>query len=162
MTLEEIQTDATINGILRDANVTVIRVEWHGSDALTLVYRDPAGKVDDEIIYRHDEARMELVETGRQWSFDGDGSQFRLVAKAHRIRLAHLCDPVLAIHTSTDRSVASPDAGFTPCASARSAQSKLWPTTPAFRAGPRSSGWLANVMAEQQELLQSDKMGVNL
>ena len=37
---------------------------------------------------------------GRPWSFDGDGALFRLVSEAHRIRLAHLFDPVLAIHTS--------------------------------------------------------------
>jgi len=37
---------------------------------------------------------------GRPWSFDGDGSLFRLVSEAHRIRLAHLFDPVLAVHTS--------------------------------------------------------------
>jgi hypothetical protein len=29
-----------------------------------------------------------------------DGHQFRLVSEAHRIRLAHLFDPVLAVHTS--------------------------------------------------------------
>ena len=42
----------------------------------------------------------ELVEQGRPWSFDGDGSLFRLVSEAHRIRLAHLFDPVMAVHTS--------------------------------------------------------------
>src|SRR5207249_4106919 len=31
---------------------------------------------------------------------DGDGALFRLVSEAHRIRLAHLFDPVLAVHTS--------------------------------------------------------------
>ena len=36
----------------------------------------------------------------RPWSFDGDGAAFRLVSEAHRIRLAHLFDPVLAVHTS--------------------------------------------------------------
>jgi hypothetical protein len=40
------------------------------------------------------------VELGRPWSFDGDGAAFRLVSEAHRIRLAHLFDPVLAVHTS--------------------------------------------------------------
>jgi superfamily II DNA or RNA helicase len=40
------------------------------------------------------------VEQGRSWSFDGDGALFRLVAEAQRIRLAHLFDPVLAVHTS--------------------------------------------------------------
>ena len=40
------------------------------------------------------------MEQGRPWSFDGDGALFRLVSEAHRIRLAHLFDTVLAIHTS--------------------------------------------------------------
>ena len=74
--------------------------QWHGSDALTLVYRGPNGRVADEILYRHDEPRLEIVEAGRPWSFDGDGALFRLVSEAHRIRLAHLFDPVLAVHTS--------------------------------------------------------------
>ena len=41
-----------------------------------------------------------MVTVGRPWSFDGDGGLFRLVSEAHRIRLAHLFDPVLAVHTS--------------------------------------------------------------
>ena len=41
-----------------------------------------------------------IVEQGRPWSFDGDGALFRLVSEAYRIRLAHLFDPVLAVHTS--------------------------------------------------------------
>jgi superfamily II DNA or RNA helicase len=98
--LEDLQPDATLQGILPDALVTVVSVAWHGSDALTLVYRGPDGRVADEILYRHDEPRLKVVESGRPWSFDGDGSLFRLVSEAHRIRLAHLFDPVLAVHTS--------------------------------------------------------------
>jgi SNF2 family DNA or RNA helicase len=100
MKLEDIQPDAVVHGILPDALITVISVAWHGSDALTLVYRGPDGRVADEILYRHDESRLEIVEVGRPWSFDGDGGLFRLVAEANRIRLAHLFDPVLAVHTS--------------------------------------------------------------
>ena len=100
MKLDDLQPDAAVRGILPDAVVTVVSVEWHGSDALTLVYRGPNGRVADEILYRHDEPRLEIVEAGRPWSFDGDGALFRLVAEAHRIRLAHLFDPVLAVHTS--------------------------------------------------------------
>ena len=100
MKLEDLQPDATVRGILPDAAVTVVTVQWHGSDALTLVYRGPSGGVADEILYRHDEPRLEILEAGRTWGFDGDGALFRLVAEAHRIRLAHLFDPVLAVHTS--------------------------------------------------------------
>src|SRR5688572_26369848 len=52
------------------------------------------------ILYRHDQPRLEVIELGRPWSFDGDGALFRLVSEAQRIRLAHLFDPVLAVHTS--------------------------------------------------------------
>ena len=100
MKLEDLQPDAAVRGILPDAVVSVVSVEWHGSDALTLVYRGPSGRVADEILYRHDEPRLEVIEVGRPWSFDGDGALFRLVAEANRIRLAHLFDPVLAVHTS--------------------------------------------------------------
>lgn len=100
MKLEDLTPGTSVQGILPHAAVTVVSVQWHGSEALTLVYRDVSGRVADELLFRHDEARLEIVEHGRPWSFDGDGAAFRLVAEAHRIRLAHLFDPLLAVHTS--------------------------------------------------------------
>src|SRR3989440_2648710 len=98
--LEELRPNAAVRGILPDALVTVVNVQWFGSEALELTYKTPAGKVANELLYRHDEPRLEVVEQGRPWSFDGDGALFRLVSEAQRIRLAHLFDPVLAVHTS--------------------------------------------------------------
>src|SRR5438105_6978511 len=98
--LEAIQPNAAIRGIVPDALVSVINVQWFGSEALELTYKDPGGKVANELLYRHDEPRIEVAAQGRPWSFDGNGHLFRLVAEAHRIRLAHLFDPVLAVHTS--------------------------------------------------------------
>jgi len=43
---------------------------------------------------------LEVATTGSPWSFNGDGGLFRLAAKAYRIRMAHLFDPRLAVHTS--------------------------------------------------------------
>ena len=91
---------ASVKGILPDALVTVISAQWFGSEALELTYKDPSGRVANQLLYRDDEPRLEVVEEGRPWSFDGDGALFRLVSEAHRIRLAHLFDPVLAVHTS--------------------------------------------------------------
>lgn len=98
--LEDLQPNAAIRGLLPDCLVTVVSVQWFGSEALELTYKTPTGRVGQEILYRHDEPRLELVEQGRPWSFDGDGALFRLVSEAQRIRLAHLFDPVLAVHTS--------------------------------------------------------------
>ena len=98
--LEDIQPNAAVRGILPDSLVTVVSVQWFGSEALELTYKDPSGRVENVLLYRHDELRLEVAEEGRPWSFDGNGSLFRLVSEAHRIRLAHLFDPVLAVHTS--------------------------------------------------------------
>jgi hypothetical protein len=43
---------------------------------------------------------MEVTASEGPWSFDGDGALLRLVSEANRIRLAHLFDPYLAVHTS--------------------------------------------------------------
>ena len=98
--LEQLQNNAAIRGIVPDVLVTVVSIQWFGSEALELTYKTASGKVANELLYRHDEPRLELVEEGRPWSFDGDGALFRLVSEAQRIRLAHLFDPVLAVHTS--------------------------------------------------------------
>jgi hypothetical protein len=100
MKLEGLQPNASVKGILPDSFVTVVNVQWFGSEALELTYKDVGGRPANLLLYRHDEPRLEIVEQGRPWSFDGDGSLLRLVSEAHRIRLAHLFDPVLAVHTS--------------------------------------------------------------
>src|SRR3972149_1153919 len=98
--LEDLRPNASVRGILPDALVTVVNSQWFGSEALELTYKAPDGKVSNQLLYRHDEPRLEVVEQGRPWSFDGDGALFRLVSEAHRIRRAYLFDPVLAVHTS--------------------------------------------------------------
>jgi len=98
--LEQLTPGTSIRGIVPDASVTVVTTTWFGSDALELTYKTADGKVASQLLYRHDEPRLEIVEQGRPWSFDGDGATFRLVSEANRIGLAHLFDPVLALHTS--------------------------------------------------------------
>jgi len=100
MRLEELQPNVALRGILPEALVTVVTVQWYGSEAVELTYKDAGGRVANQLLYRHDEPRLQIVQDGRPWSFDGDGHLFRLVSEAHRIRLAHLFDPVLAVHTS--------------------------------------------------------------
>jgi SNF2 family DNA or RNA helicase len=98
--LEDLTPGARVLGIIPAHAVTVVQVEWHGTQALTLTYRDDGGRVDHQLIYRANEAALQVDEPGRAWSFDGDGKLFRLASEALRIRLAHLFDPYLAIHTS--------------------------------------------------------------
>ena len=90
--LEDLKQSATIRGVVPDGLATVVNVQWFGSDAIELTYKDPSGRPDSVLLYRDDEERLELVQEGRPWSFDGDGALFRLVSEAQRIRLAHLFD----------------------------------------------------------------------
>src|SRR5437764_1258630 len=98
--LEELTRGATVKGILPDALITVVDVQWHGDMAITLTYRDAAGRLGNEILYRDREPSIEIATVGRPWSFDGDGSLLRLISEAYRIHLAYLFDPLLAVHTS--------------------------------------------------------------
>ena len=100
MKLEDLQAPAAVRGIVADSLVTVVSASWIGADAVELVYRTAGGELGSQILYRDDEARLEIVEQGRPWSFDGDGDLFRLVSEALRIHLAHLFDRALAVHTS--------------------------------------------------------------
>ena len=100
MRLEDLKPQCVVRGVHPDSVVIVVGVQWHGSEALELTYKAQDGTVANELIYRIDEERLELASQGRPWSFDGDGALFRLVSEAQRIRLAHLFDPVLAVHTS--------------------------------------------------------------
>src|SRR5580692_4680095 len=98
--LEDLKRGATVKGIVPDCLVTVVDVKWYGSAAVELTYKDPAGKPNVVLLYRDREPTLEIVEGGRPWSFDGDSALFRLLSEAHRIRLAYLFDPLLAVHTS--------------------------------------------------------------
>ncbi|MDB2687467.1 helicase-related protein [Mariniblastus sp.] len=98
--LEEITKDAVVQGILAHASVTIIDARWHGTTALEVTYKAGDGMLGSELLYRHRESTLEVVESGLPWSFTGDGNLLRLVSEAMRIKLAYLFDPVLAVHTS--------------------------------------------------------------
>ncbi len=72
--LEDLTRDATIRGVHPDGHVNVVDVRWFGSTAVELVFKDTSGKVDTRLLYRDDEATLEVVAAGRSWAFDGDGA----------------------------------------------------------------------------------------
>jgi superfamily II DNA or RNA helicase len=80
--------------------VTVLNIQWRGPSAVELTYKTNSGGTGRELVYREKENSLEILPTGNLWSFDADGYLLRLVSEAYRIRLAHLFDPRLAVHTS--------------------------------------------------------------
>ncbi|CAN5820094.1 helicase-related protein [soil metagenome] len=98
--LEDLKRDAVVSGVVPSQAITVVDVKWWGNDAVELTYKLDSGRLANQLVYRHQEQDIEVVEQGRPWSFDADGELFRLVSEAHRIRLAYLFDPLLAVHSS--------------------------------------------------------------
>ena len=98
--LEEIIQGKQLRGILPGQAVTIVAAVWCWSNALALTYRSVDGKLDDQLLYRDRESELEIVTDTYNWDFKGDGALLLLTSEAYRIRLAHLFDPILAVHTS--------------------------------------------------------------
>lgn len=98
--LEDIQKDAQIRGLEGDKIVKIVHSEPVGADSISVFYVDQEGIPGTQSLFRSDESRLELAKSGRAWSFDAPGPEFKLGLEAYRINLAHLFDPMMAVHTS--------------------------------------------------------------
>lgn len=98
--LEDIKKNAQIRGIQAEEIVRVVQVEPVGDAAITVYYKDSQGKLGEQMLFRSDEARLELATVGRPWAFDAPGAEFKLGLEAYRISQAALFDPMMAVHTS--------------------------------------------------------------
>ncbi|PZN06688.1 MAG: hypothetical protein DIU69_12885, partial [Bacillota bacterium] len=109
--LEQITRGTLLKGILPSGPVTVVDVRWHGSNVIELFYKDPSGRPGTELVFRDREPALEIVTPGRPWNLEADAAALRLVSEALRIRLAHLFDPLLAVHTSLIEPLPQPSPG---------------------------------------------------
>lgn len=101
MKLEDITQSSFIEGLIPGQVVQILSAQWVGSNALNVVMKSQAGTLTERLVFRSDEPTLKAIQKKRAYGFDADASKLRLVSEAHRIRLAHLFDPYLAIHTST-------------------------------------------------------------
>ena len=60
--LEDLKQGASVRGVLPACLVTIVNAQWFGSEALELTYKNASGKVANELLYRHDEPRLEIVD----------------------------------------------------------------------------------------------------
>lgn len=100
MKLEELRAGIFIGGIEAGQAVTVELVKWAGPDSVKVFYERSDGTAGTALLLRSVEDRLTEVAGGRPWSFEAAGEEFRLGAEAYRIHLAHLFDPMMAVHTS--------------------------------------------------------------
>lgn len=98
--LEDIRKDAVIEGILPHESVRILSSESIGPDAVNVVFRMSGGLLQEQTLFRSHEASLQLAEVGLPWSFAANGDDFKLAAEAYRIHVAHLFDPMMAVHTS--------------------------------------------------------------
>ncbi len=98
--LSDLKPGLQLIGLLPDETVTLIDVTWHGRSALEITYKRADGQPATQILYEADALPLTARQPQTTWDFSASGDAFRLAAEAYRIHLAHLFDPVLAIHTS--------------------------------------------------------------
>lgn len=99
--LEDITVGSTVKGIAGNESVSIVAVQWYGSNVLEITYKDTRETLGTQLLYRDDEVNVEVLANHLPWSFDADGNQMKLASEAYRISLAHLFDPYLAVHTSS-------------------------------------------------------------
>lgn len=99
--LEELTVGSSVSGLVNNETVQVVAIKWYGSSVLEITFKNNKGMLANQLLYREDEAHLQVEADNLPWSFDADGDTVRLASEAYRINLAHLFDPYLAVHTSS-------------------------------------------------------------
>lgn len=100
MTPAQLSPGLSLSGVEPDRIVQAVAVLPVGETALTLIYRLPDGSIRERLLTAADLATITPAVSERPWSFDGDGTAYKLAVEAKRIDLAFLFDPMMAVHTS--------------------------------------------------------------
>ena len=100
MKLEDLRAKAHVTGIEPGFAVRILDVDPAGPDAVNVSYKLPSGGLLQKTLFRADEVGLQEVTAESQFTFAASAVDFKLAAEATRIKLAHLFDPMMAIHTS--------------------------------------------------------------
>jgi superfamily II DNA or RNA helicase len=98
--LEDLVPGIEVGGLVGATPVTVVQVQWHGVNFITLTYKDGHGDTGQIVVGRDKESSLRVTSAGTGPAFDGDPESWRIGAEALRIHYAALFDPMLAITTS--------------------------------------------------------------
>jgi hypothetical protein len=71
MKLEELTNGTRVRGLLPDGVATIKSAQWFGDHGVEVIFTDAQGTLHQRIVYREDEPGIELLQSGRPWTFDG-------------------------------------------------------------------------------------------
>ena len=77
MKIEDIARGQRLVGVDPAGPVEVVAVAPGGQDAITLVFRSPAGVIGERMLFREDEPSLAEATVTRPWSFAAGGEAFR-------------------------------------------------------------------------------------
>ena len=60
--LENITAGAKVVGLEGGSEVHVVAAKWHGTNAITVTYKNSSGHVAEQILYREDESRLNVTD----------------------------------------------------------------------------------------------------
>ena len=95
----ELVSGLRVNGLVAGKTVKIVAVERSG-EMFDVTYKDDAGRLEGRLVSL-DAISSFVADEGVRWTFDGDGTGFRLASEGRRIELAHLFDPFAAVQTAT-------------------------------------------------------------
>lgn len=98
--LSDLTRGIRISGIEPDQVVQVIDVNHSGDEAATVTYRTADNQLGERTLFSDDTRKLEIVEENISWDLSADPDAFKLAVEAYRINVAHLFDPMMAVHTS--------------------------------------------------------------
>ena len=82
--LEDLTVGSIVSGLVNNEAVQVVAVKWYGNAVLELTFKNSQGIPANQLLYREDEARLEVQEDNLPWSFDANGDDVRLASEAYR------------------------------------------------------------------------------
>ena len=95
--LEDLKPEALVQGLVGREAVRVVTAEMLGEAACKVVYRSQDGALGEQLLFCSNEAELELVGSGRKWSFEGSGDLLPVIQHNMRPCLADI-----PIHTRPD------------------------------------------------------------
>lgn len=63
--LEDLTAGSRVQGVLPHTAVTVVSAEWHGTDCVSLYYRDDDGGAGQTLLFRQNEQELRVTTADR-------------------------------------------------------------------------------------------------